>query len=371
MAVLNFCGWETGDFSEIQSGTGTFSISTTTVRTGLYSLRCNPTGTAIGNNRFAAISTAGVATTSFNVPSLYSRGYFRIALAPASADEEFYVVLDTSGTAKASFRINSSRQIVVYNNADTLVSTGATALALDTWYRIEILTSTGAGSQPYEVRIDGAVELSGTMNMLTNNHGSVRCGKAINHNGQSIDFFYDDWLWSDSGFPGEGQCVRLSPNANGTVQQFTAGTNASNHLEVDEAVTDGDTTYVASNGTANQTALFGCDPMPPASVINSVKAWARGRSVSGTSATRVRLSSGGVNDDTVDANWTTSYVNRFNLSNVDPFTGAPWLHGAVSAAEVGVVESNAIVNRLTTTAIFADYVPGSAVVPNSNFLALL
>lgn len=372
MAILNFCGFETGDNAEAQSATGTNSFSTTTVRTGTYSLRINPVTSANGNLRFAAMGANGTATTSFGTASLYSRFYFRIATAPASADEEFYVVLDTGGSEKATFRINSSRQIVAYNNSGTLVATGTTALSLNTWYRIEILTSTGAGSQAYEVKIDGVSELSGTMNMLTNNHGSVRVGKGTNRNSQTVDFFFDDCCWSDSGYPGAGQCDRLAPDSNGATMQFSAGTNASNYLEVDEIPTDTDTTYVASSGSANQTALFGYGAMASASSINSVKAWARARSVAGASSTKLRIVSGASNTETTAADWTTSYVQKFKLANTDPNTGSAWAQSAVSAIEAGVIEANAIVNRFTTASLFVDYVPGGgAPAQNSNFLGIL
>ena len=361
MAVLNFCGFETGDSAEAQSTTGTTSIVTSPTNGGVYALRVNPTTSALGNYRFASMSAAGVATTSMNVATLYQRFYFYITTAPSADREEMLVILDTGGSQKAAICLNSSRQLEFYNNADSLVSTGATALSTSTWYRIEVKTSTGSGSTAYEVKIDGTSELSGTANTLTNNHGSIRLGKATNRNSRTIDVYYDDWIADDAAYPGAGKCARLAPTANGSTQQFTAGTGSSNYQEVDEVPTDGDTTYIASTGSANQTALMDCAAMPSAASINAVKTYIRARSASGTSSTKVRIKSSGTTSDTTAADWTTSYVNRFKLSVVDPNTSSAWTETNVNAAEFGLVEANAIVNRCTSISGLVDYVPSSGV----------
>lgn len=362
MAVLNFCGFETGDSAEAQSVTGTNSIVTSPVHgAGVYALRVNPTTSAVGNYRFASMSAAGVATTSMNVATLYQRFYFYITTAPSADREEILVILDTGGSQKAAICLNSSRQLEFYNNADSLIATGTTALSTSTWYRLEVKTSTGSGSTAYEVKIDGTSELSGTANTLTNNHGSIRLGKGTNRNSRSIDVYYDDWIADDAAYPGDGQCARLAPTANGSTQQFTAGTNSSNYLEVDEVPTDGDTTYIASSGSANQTALMDCAAMPSAASINAVKTWVRSRSASGASSTKVRIKSSATTSDTTAADYTTSYVNRFKLSTVDPNTSAAWAEAAVNAAEFGLVEANAIVNRCTSISGFVDYVASSGV----------
>jgi hypothetical protein len=89
MALLNFCGWETGDSSEAQSSSGTNSVQTSVVRTGTYAFRANPTTTAVGNHRFAKHSTAGVATTAFGVATLYHRFILELLLRQLQTKNNF------------------------------------------------------------------------------------------------------------------------------------------------------------------------------------------------------------------------------------------------------------------------------------------
>lgn len=370
MALLNFCGWETGDSSEAQSSSGTNSVQTSVVRTGTYAFRANPTTTAVGNHRFAKHSTAGVATTAFGVATLYHRFYFRIATAPAANEEQFYVVLDNGGSDKCYLTLNSSRNIKAYDNAGSLIGTGSTTLSTNTWYRIELQTSTGAGSTTFVVKIDGTNEFNTTANQLTNNHGSVRVGKGVNLNGQSVDFYYDDWAVDDAAFLGAGECKRMGPAANGSTAQWTSGTGSSNYAEVDEIPTDGDTTYIMSTGSAGVVHLVTLTSTSSSGItgtINGAKAWARIReNTDVTTATRVRIKSGATNSDTASSDPTTTYANRFNLAATDPNTSAAWTTSNLDSAEVGVKEDNAVSTRCTTLSMFVDYVPsaGGTVYPN-------
>lgn len=363
MAVLNFTGLESGDSSEAQSTTGTFSIQSSVVRSGSYALRVNPTTSATGNVRMAKHSSEGVATTAFGVSTLYHRFYFRVATAPSADEEQMYVVLDDGGSDKCYLTLNSSRNIKAYNNAGSLIGTGTTVLSTNTWYRIELKTSTGSGSQAFVVRIDGTDEFNTTANQLTNNHGSVRLGKGTNLNSRSIDFYYDDWAVSDSDWLGEGQCLRMAPDSNGSTAQWTTGTNSSNYAEVDEVPTDSDTTYLkttASAGDVHLVGLVSCATAGVSGTINAVKAFARIRETTDvTTATRVRVRSSSTNNDTGTNNPGTSYVSRFNLLTTDPATSAAWTTSALDSVEIGVKEDNAVSTRCSTLALFVDFAPSS------------
>lgn len=358
MAILNFTNFGTGDNADAQSSTGTNSVQSSVVDTGSYALRTNPVTTAVGNVRMAQIGTTGITSTALNVATLYHRFRFRVDTAPASAEEQMYVVLDSGASDKCYLTLSSARVIKAYNASATLIATGTTVLTLGTWYTIELQTSTAAGTATFILKINSVDEFNTTATQGSNNHGSVRLGKGLDLNAQSVDFYYANWIVSDSAFIGVGQSDRCVPNANGTTQDFTAGTGASNYLEVDEVPADNDTTYVASNGAAAQTALFDCAAMPSATSINAVKIFAKARSVSGVSSTKIRGKSGATTSDGTAADWTTSFVNRFKIFTTDPATGSAWTQAGVDAFEAGIVEGNAIVNRLTAVAIFVDYVPG-------------
>lgn len=369
-APVQIEGFEMGSNAGCQSVSGTTAISTTTVKSGIYSLRNNPgAASTLGNCRLATMSTAGLNTTGFNTASLWTRFYFRIATAPAANEEQFYVVLDTAGSDKAYFTINSARNIKSYNNAGTLVATGTTVLALNTWYLIETLTSTGAGTQPYEIKINGSVELTGSMNMLTNNHGSVRLGKGSNLFSQAIDFFYDDFQANDSAYPGDGSILVMTVDSNGSTESWIAGdavctgNNANCWQGVDEIPTDDDTTYVQN--TTSGAALFNFISSSTAGIsgtINSVKLFTRFREVvDGSAATVVRIRSNATNSDSASNNIGTSFVNRFRLLNIDPNTSAAWTTTGLDAVEGGVNEGTALqVDRLTSVNMQVDFLAGTA-----------
>ena len=363
MAVLNFITCASGGTEEAQSISGNLTVVSAADMFSDYAIRANPTTTGLANFRVATTSATGVNTTSFNTANLYMGFYFKVVTAPTSGDEEVFVVLDTGGTAKASGRMNPSRQLVIYNTGGSVAATGTTALTVGQVYWVEYRGSSGSAAAAYEVRIDSVSELSGTMTQTNNNHGSVRLGKATNNNNNAYDFRYSNWVGSDTAYVGPISTKGVFPDANGSTQQFTGGTNASGYLEVDDIPADDDTTYVASTGAANNVALFRCASMPSSSSVKAVKGWARAKTPSGTSSTKLRVRSGSTNSDSTGSALGSSYVNRFRLLENDPNTGSPWLEADVNAAEVGVQEANAVVTRLTTCCLHVAYVPGSPPAP--------
>lgn len=361
MGILNFVSWETGGTEEVQSQTGTAATQNTTVNTGTYALRTNPTGTAVGNHRIAGLRADGRADNALGVSTLYTKFDFRVATAPASAEEDFYAVLDTGASFKCVFRLNSARQIVAYNNAGGLVATGSTALALNSWYRLEFRTSTGSGSTSYEVKIDGVTELSGTMDQLTNAHGSIRLGKAADQNGNSVSYFFDNCVLSDSAFPGAMKVLRLAPDGNGSTASWTNGTGASDYTQVDEVPTS-DADYIqcaaAAGDKVHLVTLESCSSagMPSGATINAFKAFARLReNSSGSSAFKVRIRSGSTNSDGSTFNGSTTLTNHFRILETDPNTGSAWTESGVDAVEVGVVETANIATRCTAICGFVLY----------------
>lgn len=364
MAVLNLAGFECGDTSECRSVTGTLSVQSAVKRTGGYALRVNPTGSNLGHARFSGVAAGGTITSDLNVATLYTRFYFRYATRPSSGEEQFLVVLDTGGADKAFCCLNSAGKIELFDNNGIRQATGTAVLAQDTWYRIEVKTSTGSGNQPCEVRVDGTADISASINQLTNNNGSVRLGKVSSRAGVNIDYYYDDLSLNDSAWPGEGAVEVMLPDSNGSTAQWTSGTNSSNYAEVDEIPTDSDTTYIKCGTGGNQVHLVGLESCASAGVsgtINAVKAWVRAREdTSVTSSLRVRVRSGGTNSDTSGSNLDTTYASRFRLLTADPATSAAWTTSGLDAVEVGVVEANAVAMRCTNIALMVDFTPDAA-----------
>ena len=369
-APVNFVGFETGDSGETRSTNGTFSIQSTIKRTGTYSLRINPTTTNVGSVRIDGISSAGAQTTSYSLATSYHRFYLCAVTFPAANNEEIFVVQTSDGTTqKIALRISSAGKILVYDSANSLAATSTATLSTQDcadqsdWTLVELKSTTSATASSFTLKIDGATDTDSTCTQTNSNAGGTRIGKNTDRNNQTVDYYIDDYQVNDAAFPGAGAIKRMIVDSDGSSQTWTGGTNASNYLEVDETVTDGDTTYVASSTSG--AALFGFESSSSAGIgttINSVKAWTRFREgVDGTAATKVRIRANGTNTDSGTNNGGTSYFNRVWLSNTDPSDAGAWTTTDLNGIEAGLQEDTASqVNRLTTVMMMVDYVPDTA-----------
>jgi len=211
-------GFETGDLGEVESSTGTVEVSSSTFRTGAFSLRTNPTTTGTGFVDLAE-QAAGGGTVQF------WRFYFLVAARPSANDEPFFVALSSSGTELFELRQDSAGQINVYlPTGGALQASGTTVLSLDQWYRLDVKfdLNAGAGSDDQvSVEIDGAAEHTNIEAAFgaSASLGACRLGKVADRNGQGVDFFFDDVISGDapgSVFFGAGQCIVRQPITGGT-----------------------------------------------------------------------------------------------------------------------------------------------------------
>lgn len=380
-AILNFVGWEIGDSSEATSTAGTFSVQSTVKRTGGYALQVNPTTTNIGTQTFSIIEANG--TNGDGSPTIgntiYVRFYFRYATKPTSGDEEIFTVLSgTSATQKMSLRLDDDGTLNAYNtNAGALIGSSTAALSQDTWYRIEVLCQTSSSTADVEVLVDGNSEIfNANVNTNGTGCGRVLLGKQIDRNSNTIDVFYDDLSISTTGYPGAGQISKLSPNANGATMEWTSGTGASDYTQVDETPRNF-ADYVMSTTAGGDIALFALESSATGGIsgtIAAVKAVTTGReNTTVTSATSVRVVSGGTTVDTTAFNGTTSTHTLSSLvMETDPDTAAAWTTTGIDALEVGQVEANAVNKICDSVYLMVDYVPAAAPASStSNFFLVL
>ena len=158
MAIIGLCGFETGDTVQAIGVAGTHDVQGTVKRTGAYALRCNPTTTGVG---YVGLGGYNPKPAAYNAATAYYPFLFRYATKPASNSEPLFTAASTTGANKFHIRINSAGNLSAHNRFGTLMATGSTVLAVDTWYRIDAKVGTGA-SAAWEVRIDGVSEISGT-----------------------------------------------------------------------------------------------------------------------------------------------------------------------------------------------------------------
>jgi hypothetical protein len=376
MALIDIIGVETGDTSEFASTSGTVSVVTTPVRTGsVYALRSNPTTNSTGYAACpASFSTAGLPQNILAGTTYYFRFYFRAATLPAANEEPICVAVDAISNVKFRLNITSGGILKFYNTSNTLLATGTTALSTNAWYCIIIYANSGA-SVSWEVRLapddetTPATEISGSgADLGSNAFSSFRIGKAINVNSQTVDFYYDDMLLDDANWPTQGTCVRLAPNGDGSTAQWTAGT-AADYTAVDEVPTDGDTSYIQKSAGSSQAHLVALESTTTKSIsgtVNGVKAYIRPREGGNvTSATLVRIRSGGTNSDSATRNGNTTYVPQFRVRDTDPSTSSAWTLSAIDSLEVGIADTGSASNvRCSTIAAFVDFTPDAGPPPD-------
>lgn len=365
-ATMNVIGFETGDSSEANGSAGTFSIQSTTKRTGDYALQVNPTTTNTGHYRIATIAAFG-ANSVMNASDLYVRFYLYIVTAPSADSEEFFSI--TNGvTNKISGRINSDRTIGLYDNlVSQLGSNGATVLSLNTWYLIEVLCGTGATAN-YELKINGVSELSGTGNLFTSNAQYLRLGKVNNRNGETVDFIYDDVSLSDSAYPGAGQVVRMDVDGNGTYTNWNATTTT--WMAIDESPHDGDNEYASStvNGNMFSSTLESSSGVGISGTINVVKVVNIIREVAAGGYNITFLRSGSTDSKNTAYGISGSYVANSRLLTVDPADSVAWTTADLDSVEIGAENDSDIEIRSTAQYLMVDFTPAASPPASSGWM---
>lgn len=373
--LLNFNGFETGDEAETAPGLlqGTASIQTGTVRTGTYALRSNPTTTATGAYYFDIPGTNGT-NEAPNQANVYIQFAFRYATKPSSNNEQIFETQSVSGE-KASIRINSSGNLLLYAGTATLVATGSTALSANTWYELWIKLGSNVGGA-YELKIDGVSEFSGTTTFNGNNTNQIGLGKASNKNGNTVDFFYDDVVYTDATFPAQDWRVKMAiPIANGSTMTWTSGTNTSDYTQVNTVPVD-TTKYIMSPTTGNPNTAYmdmqTASTLGVTGTIGGVKVMIDTReNTSVTSATSVGINSGGSAGFSSTRNGTTSQTWQMIVFYTDPNTAnLDWTTTAFDAAEAGAKEANAVSVRCSAVYLGVLYSPATTSIKTVNGLAV-
>ena len=371
MAVVYFTGFEAGSAEPFYGASGTYSIQSTTKKSGTYAFKSNPTTTGVGYFNTWGLLSNGVFPNNLPVTS-YTKFDFYYVTKPASNDEQIFCIRDYStGNYKLEVRLTSTGVIKVYDKDLLLVATGTTVLSANTWYRIEVKGGNGT-SVAYEVKINGASEVSGTCNQLASNSAGVNFGKQANRNSNSVEFYYDNVVVDDAAYPGDCVVTPIFPTGNGGTAQWTGGTGSSNYLEVDEVPPDSDTTYIRASGSAGDVHLVTLQSTATAGITGTVKsfkamAYVR-ENTPVTSATKVRIKSGASSSDTSGYDYSTSYLWIQNIANTDPNTSAAWTLSGIDNVQIGVVESNAVQTRCSAIYGMVLHTPSSASADNGGMM---
>lgn len=373
------CGFELQSFTagiEVDTNSGTPTISTTTVRSGAASMRVN--GTSV--SKFFTQQFLATASTT----NKFVRFYFRIASASGTDAVAFALLRDGANGNGPSLRVNIANTLELWDEqAAVQRGSDSAALSTNTWYRIELsyIRSTGV----ITAYIDGVQFATGActanMSMDTFRLGMIDTA--------TCDFFYDDVAINDSsgasqtGLPGAGNVIRLSPNAAGDSNGFlvqvggTAG-STNNFTRVNETTPDDATTY---NGAAllNAEDLFNVtnSGIGATDTVNVVSVGVRFADITGADATaafKIEVEKTGSGTKTQSGailpNSTTwrSNVPGATLPKTYPLItytdpdGAAWTQATLDTMQIGYTQTATNVQTVAISTIwtYVDYTPAAA-----------
>lgn len=343
MTILECTNLDMGPSEPLFNGGGAYSISTSNGQ-GTYSFAAPSVGAGTawllwGKNNIEGNNSGGVGSF-INESTLYCKFNIYITTLPAANSEQIYCAAEGGGSPKLEIRVSSAGKLLVYDNSANLVATGTTTINLNTRYEIQVMSSTGNPS-PYEIYINGVLEMSGSCDQYTVDNDLAILGKFINRNGQSITCYYTNIFIANALVP-HGMYIKVSiPIANGSTFQWIDGSGASDYTQVREIPQDGNTTYIQSPILGNEVSLVRFQTRATLGItdrVTGIKSMACKRGAIGAANQSVRVRSGGTNADTALELVDTTYRYRGYVYETDPSTGVAFTNAAIDAVEVGVVE---------------------------------
>lgn len=383
MARLLSCGFELQSVTagmewDADSGAGTKSISTTTVRSGAAALRVNPTASHwYTKHQYRPDSSTG---------KVFIRFYLRIATAP-DANTGIIMVGNTNvdtGANGLQLQLNTDRtlQLNFWNGASqTNVGSPSSALSIGTWYRIELTYDDSVAGNTITARIDGAADFASGNGGDLGGNGFICWG---NVDDCTTDIFYDDIAINDdtgsaqTSFPGAGSIVHMHPTASGD-NAVATGTFA----DIDEVTPDDGTTKIVVATATTEIGEYNCESASNAGIdsydtVTLVSVGIRFGNVSAASANfalRIKSASGGT---TTIGGTVTGAVTAYNThddtaglhqykltSYTDPTTGLAWTPTGTNSLDnmqIGVYSPTDATPDINVSTLWAlvEYVDGAA-----------
>jgi hypothetical protein len=359
MATINMTGFETGNVFCEGTPSGSANMQTSVVRSGTYALNYEVFS---GDFKLYAQKANGELATDSTVPfaTAFFRIYFRYATKPVTTAQPFARVVTTAAGVKLEVRLRSDGKL-----ESGFGDVGATVLAADTWYLIEMKAETGT-DVAWEVRLapdDGTssvTEMSGT---YTSTGNCIHCSVGRYTVTDVASFFFDDILISNSGYPGPGRNAFMKPRANGTYfSQWTNGAGVGDYRDLAEIPAhDSDTTYYTTSTQNHVLSVLGDTSATQgvSGTINCVKSFIIGTDVTNTVNNQIGLRSNEADEYTTDFDYSAVYTTTRAKLFDTAASSAPWTTTLLDAAEPlhKKTQQQSRVLKCTWMGIFCDYTP--------------
>lgn len=289
------------------------------------SLRC--TGAALG----AGFNPAGTTV----LDSEFVLGFaFRHT---ANAAQALVALFRINTNNRLNLRLNTDGTFSLYRN-NTSLATGTTVLANNAWYYIELKTKIRDGAAgSYDLRINGVTELSNSSVDLVesgpNGLNNIRFAGAGGTTFEIDDLYLLDTSGSSNNdFLGDSKVELLLPDGPGDSTQWTPDAG-SNYARVNEAVPDGNSSYVESS-TSGADDLYAFSDDLGDGPIHGIQVDVHAITASSSMALLAR------SDTTTGAgsskSLTSSYAYYGSIFESNPDTSTSWTKADVLAAQFGI-----------------------------------
>jgi hypothetical protein len=240
------CGFECGTSLAHWTLGASASFSTSTVRTGARSLRCNPAAASTGN---------ALCVLTDNISGWVVRFYVRFASLPTTDS----MIASVNTTVGVGFQ-QSSSTLQAFNGFDAIFGGSGVSVTTGVWYRVDLKIDASANPWRVDAQIDGVAVGQVTRSLAASNLSNLRLGTDTS---ETFDIFYDDVIVSFTlgDYPlGPGYVYAYVPTSDGThnvagtadFQRTLTGTDILNSTTTAFQLVDNiplDSGAAASNGT--------------------------------------------------------------------------------------------------------------------------
>jgi hypothetical protein len=317
-------------------------LSAAALQTNGWTTSNGPSGaqSRFGHNSLWVVNaTAAKALGASYSEAILSGAIFITSL---TTDDDYVFVRNGSTVVAKVMVVTSGGQkfFRIRNVSNTVLGTGTTPLAANTWYHIQFRVVVHASTGQAELRLNGA---EGEINASNVNTGSSNIDTIAFWTSNSQSMYVSDVVVQDTSgsapwntFLGDTRFVLPLPTGNsGTNNAWTANTGTK-YGAVDEVSDNGDTDYISS-ATPGDRQTFTNAALGVTGTVFAVQVTNHARKDDATVRTIAPvIRQGGVNyDGTTTPALSTSYIRYKQIYQQGP-DGADWDVSRVDAAEFGV-----------------------------------
>jgi len=261
----------------------------------------------------------------------------------AAIGTRLFFALYDGATLGVNLTLTPAGEIVIKCGSTTLATSSNAAIAINTWYYVELKVKCHSTTGTFELRVGGIAVSSGSGVDTQAGANSYHDGFRFLGQVTSSSMYLDDFYFLDSSgsvnndFLGNRRIVTLYPDAAGDSTDFTPD-SGSNYARVNEAVSGDDADYV-EDSTAGHKDLYGYAALSGVeSDIAGVQVTTDCRETDATNFTLITVCKSATteSDDAGQAIGTTSYTSKRRIIETDPDTAAAWTTAGVDAAQFGI-----------------------------------